>query len=87
MPFVIFFEPFAERLFLTLDNSVRKRIEKKLEQLARDDLPSRHLKHGSPHYVAEVGQYHIAFLIRQDLGQKRILFLGDHKSYERWFRD
>ncbi len=77
----------AERLFLALDNSVKERIEKKLEQLRRDDLPSRHLKHGLPHFVAEVGQYRIAFLVRHDLRQKRILFVGDHKAYEQWYLD
>ncbi|MBI2445287.1 hypothetical protein HYV43_02765 [Candidatus Micrarchaeota archaeon] len=86
MPFDVFFEPTAERLFLALDNSVKERLEKKLEQLRRDDLPARHLKHGSPHFVAEVGQYRIAFIIRRELNQKRILFVGDHKAYERWFK-
>jgi len=28
----------------------------------------------------------IGFKVREDLKQKRILFVGDHKAYERWFK-
>lgn len=77
----------AHEELLSLDFSVRLRIEKKLKQLRREDLPSRHLKHGSSFFIAEIGQYRVAYKTRVDLRLERIFFVGDHKSYERWYRE
>lgn len=76
----------AREQFFALDGSIRLSIEKKLEQLRRDDLISRHLRKCSDHFVAEVGQYRIAFKVRDDVKVKRVVFIGDHKAYERWYK-
>lgn len=84
MPYSVKFEPDAEAQFLALDNSIRIQIAKKLKQLMRDDFKSRHLKHGSPFFVEEIGQYRIGFYIEEDKKEKWIFFVGDHKEYEKW---
>ncbi|MEW5955732.1 MAG: hypothetical protein AB1626_04330 [Candidatus Micrarchaeota archaeon] len=85
MAFAVLFEENAEKQFYNLDKSIQERIVKKLKQLERDGLPSRHLQHGVPVFVEEVGQYRIVFKLRQDLKQKRVVFIGDHKQYEKWY--
>ena len=86
MAYRIFFEAEAETQFHSLEGGVREKISKKLEQLQRGDMQSRHLKHGIPVFVEEVGQYRIVFKTRDDLKQKRVVFVGDHKHYEKWYR-
>ena len=84
---VILDEEKARKQFLQLDKSMQERVAKKLKQLERDDLPSRHLKHGVPVFVEEVNQYRIIFKTREDLKEKRVGFIGDHKEYEKWFSE
>lgn len=83
---VIIEENAREQLF-ALDGSIRLAIEKKLEQLERDDLKFRHLRRGSLFFVAEVGQHRIAFESRDDIRRRRVVFIGDHKSYDRWCQE
>jgi len=83
-PYDVLFEEEAERTLGKMDKSVRQRILKKAIQLESDDSTSRHLRHGLPYFVEEVGGYRIAFAIRDK--QKLVLFVGDHKQYERWYR-
>lgn len=84
-PYKIEFESDVEESYTALDKSMRYQIDKKLSKMERDDLVSRHLRHGLPIFVEEVGQYRIAFKVREDLKQKRIVFIGDHKAYDRWY--
>ncbi len=70
-----------------LDYPIRLRIEKKLLQLTREDLGSRHLKHGVNCFVAEVGQYRIAYKLLESRRLKQVIFVGDHKAYERWYQE
>ncbi len=81
---VILDEEKARKQFLQLDKSMQERIGKKLRQLEREDFPSRHLKHGVPVFVEEVNQYRIIFKTREDVKEKRVVFIGDHKEYEKW---
>jgi len=83
-PYDVLFEEEAERMLGRMDKPVRQRILKKAIQLENDDTTSRHLRHGAPCFVEEVGGYRMAFVISGK--QKRILFVGDHKQYERWYR-
>ncbi len=83
MSFAIVLETEAEEQLGNLDNSVRLRIFKKLKQMEIKDN-ARHLKKGLPHFVEEVGQYRIAFILRQELNEKRIAFIGTHKEYDKW---
>ncbi|MFH1285142.1 MAG: type II toxin-antitoxin system RelE/ParE family toxin [Candidatus Micrarchaeota archaeon] len=72
-----------QEYFEKLDNSMRARVWKKIQQLKT--LPhSRHLKQGLDFYVAETGQYRIAYKIDEERKIKTIHFVGDHKEYERW---
>ena len=82
-PYEVSFEEDAERMLGKMDKSVRQRILKKAIQLENDGSISRHLRHGVPCFVEEVGGYRIAFVIKEK--QKRILFVGDHKQYVRWY--
>lgn len=76
----------AAKQFLRLDKAIQVKIAKKLKRLEGKDARSRHLGHGLPVFVEEVGQYRIVFKTREDLKQKRIVFIGDHKEYEKWYR-
>ena len=80
MPYSIHFEKEAEAQFLELDKSIRIYIAKKLKQLTRYDFKSRHLKHGSPFFVEEIGQHRIRFYIEEEKKEKWIEFVGDHKE-------
>lgn len=71
--------------FASFDKPVKLRIVKKLEQLKTKER-SRHLKHGSPYFVEEVGGYRIAFKSDEKTFIKTICFVGDHKQYEAWYR-
>ncbi|MFH1246938.1 MAG: hypothetical protein V1644_01025 [Candidatus Micrarchaeota archaeon] len=85
MSFVVFLESDAEEQLDKLDNSVRIRILKKLKQMEIKD-EARHLEKGLPYFVEEVGQYRIAFILKSETSEKQIVFIGDHKEYEKWIR-
>ncbi len=82
--FVIFHEE-ARRRLLALDRSVRGRI---LNRIARMKIEpaGRHLRHGLPYFVTEVGQYRIAYEVDETEKKKIIQFVGDHKEYAEWYR-
>lgn len=84
MSYSVRLEPEALESFLSLDKSIRDRIEKKLKQLENKEVASRHLQHGVPVFVEEIGQYRIVFKTREDLKEKRVYFIGDHKAYQKW---
>ncbi|MFH0973239.1 MAG: hypothetical protein V1817_00400 [Candidatus Micrarchaeota archaeon] len=79
------FEDEAKKQFFDLDKTIQYRIEKKVGQLERDDFKSRHLKHGVPVFVEEIGQYRLVFKTIEAKKEKRILFVGDHKHYKEWY--
>ena len=85
MAYAIVLDEEARKLFLALDKSVREIIAKKLVQLEREDLQSRHLKVGVPVFVEETGQYRIAFKKREQEKQKLVVFVGDRKDYVKWY--
>ncbi len=83
MPFAVFLEDEAKEQLGNLDNSIRIRILKKLKQLESKD-EGRHLEKGLPYFVEEVGQYRVAFVLKREQNEKRVIFIGDHKEYEKW---
>ena len=83
MMFAIHFQEDAERNLLMLDASTRERILKRIDRM-RNEPPGRHMKHGLPYFVEEAGQYRIVYELEGNL--KNIYFVGDHKSYERWYK-
>ncbi|MBI5225541.1 hypothetical protein HY989_06745 [Candidatus Micrarchaeota archaeon] len=84
MTYAVNFTNQAKKQYLSLDNSVRERVIKKIKQLEQDNFKSRHLKYGNPCFVEEVGQYRICFVLDASKGIKNIMFIGDHKEYEKW---
>ncbi|MFH1095231.1 MAG: hypothetical protein V1728_03365 [Candidatus Micrarchaeota archaeon] len=85
MNYQVVAEDGAKDSFFRLDRGVQTRIAKKLAQLERPEFVSRHLRHGKPHYVAEVGGYRIAYLQDDKNMERRVVFIGMHKEYERWY--
>ncbi len=83
-PYSLAFDGDADEMFCKLDRSVRLAVAKKLVQMQRDDKRARHLEHGSPYFVEEVGQYRICFRLVEKDKHKQVLFVGDHKEYEKW---
>ena len=81
--FVIDFFPGWDGHFNKMDASTRSKIGKKIEQLP-EILHARHLKHGFPFFVVEVGQCRIVF--KQENNIRTIYFVGNHKQYERFYR-
>lgn len=79
------YEPGWNRHFRKFDPSTQKIIYKKIHQL-QNPIVGRHLSHGLPHYVEEVGGYRIAYLSDDSSKVRNIIFVGDHKQYERWYK-
>jgi mRNA-degrading endonuclease RelE of RelBE toxin-antitoxin system len=74
----------AKNDLLKMDNSVFIIFTKHLEKIA--EIPfQRHLKHGLPFYVEEVGQGRIIFTIEDDTIFIERCFTK-HKDYENWYR-
>lgn len=86
MKYSVVIEDDTRRELLRLDRSLTVRLLKKLTQLEREDVSSRHLHHGLPYFVEEVSGFRIVFAKDDELRTKRVLFIGDHKEYEKWFR-
>lgn len=85
MSYSVFNEAGADEALRRLDRGVQIRIYKKLYQLARPELVSRHLKHGKPHFVEEIGGYRIAYLQDDKKMERHVVFIGTHKEYEGWY--
>ncbi|MEW5996241.1 MAG: hypothetical protein AB1657_01455 [Candidatus Micrarchaeota archaeon] len=74
-----------EEYFGKLPSEIKVRILKKIEQI-KQGLPGRHLHHGVPIFVEEVGQYRICYSQDEKRKTRKIYFAGDHKDYEKWIR-
>ncbi len=67
-----------------LDKSGKEKIWKKIQQLKSREKKGRHLKHGTPYFVEEMGQYRVCYEEEGDL--RTIMFAGNHKQYEKWYQ-
>jgi len=72
-----------DEYFSKLDNSMQKRVAKKILQL-RHDVPARHLKQGLDFFVSEIGQYQLVYKPDERKKVKTLYFVGNHKEYEKW---
>ncbi|MFH0817291.1 MAG: hypothetical protein V1909_01520 [Candidatus Micrarchaeota archaeon] len=72
--------------FKRFDKSVQGKITKKILHL-KQPHSSRHMKHGLPFLVEDVGGYRIVFIVIEKEMMKRIEFVGTHKQYEKWYRE
>lgn len=79
------YEPGWDIHYLSMDNSTQIKIYKKILQLKKP-LKGRHLKFGVPCFVEEVGQYRIVYKQLDELQIRKIIFVGDHKQYEQWYK-
>jgi hypothetical protein len=43
--------------------------------------------HQSKFCVEEVGQYRICFVVEEETKTKSIHFIGNHKQYEKWYKE
>ncbi|MFH0971821.1 MAG: hypothetical protein V1835_04610 [Candidatus Micrarchaeota archaeon] len=87
MTYEVYLTPFAQKQLEGIDKSERLSIAKKLVQLQRDEIGSRHLKFGLKFNVVEVGQYRICFKVFEEKASKEVRFIGNHKEYEHWYKD
>ena len=83
MKYAIEFHEDWDSYFSKLDNSLKKRVMKKILQL-QYGVPARHLKQGLPFFVSEMGQYRLCYTVDEKRKIKTIYFVGNHKDYERW---
>jgi mRNA-degrading endonuclease RelE of RelBE toxin-antitoxin system len=70
--------------FQPLDPEIKSRVAKKIKKIL--EYPQkRHLKKVS-FFVAEVAQYRIIYKVFEDNNRVRFYFIGNHKDYEKWYR-
>jgi len=82
MTFEIEMHADAREVLLELDLAIKARILKRMERM-RHELRSRHMMHGIDFFIAEAGQYRIAYKISGNT--KIVFFIGKHKDYEDWY--
>ena len=71
--------------FKKFDKNIQLQILKKVDQMEQQ-LQSRGL-HSSRYQIEEVGQYRIALKIDEKNMVKKIVFVGNHKQYEKWYKN
>jgi len=74
-----------DKNFKKFDKETQKRILKKIKQM-KQPLMARGLK-TSKALIEEVGQYRIAFYQNEEKHLKEIHFVGNHKQYEKWYKE
>ena len=85
IPYALDFKPGWDRHFKGFDKGVQQQILKKFEQM-KQPLQSRGL-HSLRYQVEEVGQHRIAFEVDERARTKSIYFIGNHKQYEKWYKN
>lgn len=83
--YFLVFKPGWDKYYSKMDKSVQEIIWKKIQQ-QKNETKTRHLKHGVEFYVLEAGQYRIPIKINEKEKTKTIYFAGNHKQYEKWFK-
>ena len=80
------FKPKFIEQFEKLDNSIQKRVYKKIRTL-KEEKQRRHLKNGTPYFVEECGQYRILYSLSKIKNVIELLFVGKHKDYEKYYKN
>ena len=83
--FQLEFHPDWDKYFHDFAPDIQTRIWKKIDQIEKG-LKCRHLGHGIPFFVAEIGQNRVVFSEYKQNNVRKIFFAGKHKDYERWLR-
>ena len=84
-PWRVELKPGWNEHFKKFDKATQQRIMKKVDQMEQP-MQARGL-HSSRYQVEEVGQYRIAFETDEKTRTKAIYFIGDHKQYEKWYKN
>lgn len=78
------FDPQWDEHFEKLPKDLQIRIWKKIKRIL-EGLPTRHLEHGVPYFVEEIGrQYRLCYKTFEETKIIRFYFIGKHKDYEKW---
>lgn len=84
MNYSVSIEDNARNALLDLDKSIRETLLKRIKRMEKEP-PGRHLKKGFPFFVVESGGFRIAYKCDELKKEKIIFFIGNHKSYEKWY--
>jgi len=79
------FKPGWDNNFKKFDKSIQTIILNKLEKMKEPSI-GRGL-HSSRYQIEEAGQYRIAFILDEKNRTKAIHFIGNHKQYEKWYKE
>ena len=80
------YKPDWDIYFAKMDRSTQKIIWKKIQK-QKDETTARHMRFGLEFYVLEIGQYRVALKINEKDKLKTVWFAGNHKQYEKWYRN
>ncbi len=82
--FSIFLSDGALKQYNSLDLPIKERLKKRVKQL--ETLPdSRSLKAHPDIFAMEAGQYRILYIVDAKEKKKTVVFIGDHKKYEKFY--
>jgi len=73
------------KLFDLLPEDIKLQIIKKINRIC-EEPHKRHLVGNANYFVGEVGQYRIIYRIFERNKEVRFYFVGNHKSYEKWYK-
>jgi len=74
-----------DKYFNKFEESIQIQILKKINQIKSINVHRR--LHKSRYSVEEVGQYRICFIVDTETCTKHIYFIGNHKQYEKWYKE
>ncbi len=83
-PWKLEFKPDWDIHFKHFDRSIQQHIIKKLEKM-KQPIQGRGLNN-SKYQIEETGQHRIAFIEDETTRTKYIHFIGNHKQYEKWYK-
>jgi mRNA-degrading endonuclease RelE of RelBE toxin-antitoxin system len=73
------------KYFDRLDDETKERVSKKIKKIL--EFPEkRHLKGNAKFFIDEIGQNRITYRIFKENEEARFYFVGNHKEYEKWYR-
>jgi len=84
--YTIKFKPEYLRRLEKLDIRVQKRSKKIIDKL-KYPKKRRYLKKGNPYFVEELGQYRILYKLIEIDKIIELLFIGNHKEYEKLYKN
>lgn len=71
--------------FDKIEHTIKERVTKKIQKIL-ERPQKRHLKSRAKYFVDEIGQYSILYMVFEERQEVRFYFVGNHKEYEKWFK-